>query len=242
MANKNQDNTYKRGFNDGLAIGLGYLSVSFSFGIMAVSSGLTWWQAVIISISNLTSAGQVAGVGIMAASGTLIEMFLSQLVINIRYSLMAISLSQKVDSSMNLPSRAILGYGITDEIFGVAMAADHDVGRRYLAGLMTLPILGWTLGTLLGAVLGSILPENLTVALAIGIYGMFVAIVLPVAKKNKRILTVVLMAIMFALIIRYVPFFSFLSGGFAAIVSAVLASAIGAFILPVDDIDDKEAA
>lgn len=240
MTNKNQDNNFKRGFNDGLAIGLGYLSVSFSFGIMAVSAGLTWWQAVIISISNLTSAGQVAGVGIMAASGTLFEMFLSQLVINVRYSLMAISLSQKVDSSFNLPTRAILGYGITDEVFGVASSADHDVGRNYFIGLLTLPVAGWTLGTLLGSILGSVLPENLTIALAMGIYGMFVAIVLPVARQNRRILIVVLMAIMFALIIKYIPLFSFLSGGFAAIISAVLASAIGAFILPVDDKDDKE--
>lgn len=239
---KNRENTYKRGFNDGLAIGLGYLSVSFSFGIMAVSSGLTWWQAVIISITNLTSAGQVAGVGIMATSGTLIEMFISQLVINIRYSLMAISLSQKVDSSMNFPNRAILGYGITDEIFGVAINADHDVGNKYFAGLMTLPITGWTLGTLLGAVLGSILPENLTTALAIGIYGMFVAIVLPVARTNKRILIVVLMAILFALIIKYIPFFSFIPGGFAAIISAVIASFIGAFILPVDDKNSEEVS
>ena len=171
--------TWKRGVVDGLGIGLGYLSVSFSFGIMAVNNGLTWWQAVLISITNLTSAGQVAGVGIMAAGGSLIEMAVAQLIINLRYSLMAISLSQKTDSTMTIPARFVSSYIITDEIFGVS-SSKESVGFRYIMGLGLLPVAGWTLGTLLGAVLGNILPAIVTGSLAIGIYGMFVAIVLPV--------------------------------------------------------------
>ena len=107
--------TFREGLRDGLAIGLGYLSVSFSFGILAVASGLSWWQAVLVSATNITSAGQVAGVGIMASSGGLIEMMASQIVINLRYSLMAISLSQKTDKSMSSLKRALLAYGLTDE-------------------------------------------------------------------------------------------------------------------------------
>lgn len=234
MANNNKSgNHFTRGVKDGIAIALGYLSVSFSFGVLAVSCGLTWWQAVIVSMANLTSAGQVAGIGIMSASGGLIEMAVSQLVINVRYSLMSISMSQKTDSSMNIFSRALLAFGITDEIFGVSMAADHEIGRNYLSGLILLPFAGWTSGTLLGAVLGSILPTRLTAALAIGIYGMFIAIVLPVTRKSKNIMTVVLIAILLSVLFRYVPFFSFLSGNFSSIVSAVIAALIGALILPI---------
>ena len=126
--------SFKNGFKSGLVIGSGYLSVSFSFGIMAVNSGLTWWQAVLISITCLTSAGQVAGVGIMAAGGGIIEMAVAQLVINLRYSLMAISLSQKTDKTMTLPARLIDAYVITDEIFGVA-STQESVGFRYMTGL-----------------------------------------------------------------------------------------------------------
>ena len=117
---------------------------------MAVNSGLTWWQAVLISITNVTSAGQVAGVGIMAAGGGLIEMAVTQLVINLRYSLMAISLSQKTDSSMTVPARLVDSYIITDEIFGLA-STQEKVGFKYMTGLGVLPVAGWTLGTLLGA-------------------------------------------------------------------------------------------
>ena len=145
--------TFHEGLRDGLAIGLGYLSVSFSFGILAVASGLSWWQAGLVSLTNITSAGQVAGVGIMASSGGLIEMMISQIVINLRYSLMAISLSQKTDKSMTSLKRALLAYGLTDEIFGVAASKEHEVGSKYFFGLTVLPVIGWVLGTLLGAVL-----------------------------------------------------------------------------------------
>lgn len=242
MANNSvSGNTWARGVKDGVAIALGYLSVSFSFGILAVSCGLNWWQAVLVSVCNLTSAGQVAGVGIMGASGSLMEMIISQLVINIRYSLMSVSLSQKTDSSMTLFNRALLGFGITDEIFGVSMATDHDIGKHYLSGLIFLPFWGWTLGTLLGAVLGSILPERLTTSLSIGIYGMFIAIVLPVTRKSKRILIVVMMSVILSLILRYVSIFSFISGNFATVISAVIAAFIGAFILPDDTKSATEA-
>lgn len=242
MENSQNNKGFKAGFLHGLPIGLGYLSVSFSFGVLAVSLGLSWWQAVIVSIANLTSAGQVAGIGIMSASGGLVEMMVSQLVINVRYSLMSISLSQKADSSVTRLSRFFLSYGITDEIFGVAMGSGKSFGRRYFMGLMVLPILGWTLGTLLGAVLGSILPDFISNSLAIGIYGMFIAIVLPEAKKNKNIAIVAGIAIALSLLFYYVPFFSFISGGFAAIISAIIAAIAGAVLLPLSDEEETANA
>lgn len=231
--------TFGRGFRAGLAIGLGYFSVSFSFGIMAVNCGLTWWQAVLVSIANLTSAGQVAGVGIMAASGGLIEMAVSQLIINLRYSLMAVSLSQKTDKTMTVPARIVDSFFITDEIFGVA-CAHESVGFKFFTGLAVLPVIGWTLGTLLGAVLGNILPAIVTDSLAIGIYGMFVAIVLPVCRKSRNIAIICIISVVLSVVFRYVPFLNDnVSSGFAIIICAVISALVGVFILPAEK---KEAA
>lgn len=236
--------TFREGLKDGLAIGLGYLSVSFSFGILAVSSGLSWWQAVLVSLTNITSAGQVAGVGIMSASGGLIEMMISQIVINLRYSLMAISLSQKTDKSMNTASRAFLAYGLTDEIFGVAVSKEHEVGSRYFFGLTILPVLGWVLGTLLGAVLGGIFPVFLTNALAVGIYGMFISIVIPKTKHNRMIAVCALIACALSCLFFYVPWLKeHVTSGFAVIISAVVAALAGVFCFPHDDdASGKEAS
>lgn len=227
--------SFMDGIKGGLPIGLGYLSVSFSFGVYAVSLGLSWWQAVLVSIANLTSAGQVAGVGIMSVSGGLIEMIVSQIVINVRYSLMSISLSQKADSTVNRFARLLLAYGITDEIFGVAIDSGKSFGRKFFLGLMVLPILGWTLGTLLGAILGSIFPEFIVNSLSIGIYGMFVAIVLPVAKKNRNIAIISGIAVLISVILYYVKIFSFIPGSFMPIISAIIAAGLGAILLPVKE-------
>lgn len=239
---KEFNNTFKEGLRNGIAVGLGYLSVSFSFGILAVSSGLTLIQTLLISIANLTSAGQVAGLGIMTGGGTLIEMAISQFIINLRYGLMSISLSQRTDSSFNTPTRLLLATGITDEIFGVAMSGEHVFGRKYYMGLMVAPIIGWNLGTLLGALAGSILPDFVVSSLEIGIYGMFVAIVLPVAKKNFKLFPVVFVAIVFSLIFKYVPVINHISSGFSAIISALIAAILGALLFPVEDkIPDEKA-
>ena len=233
--------TFREGVMDGLAIGLGYLSVSFSFGIMAVASGLSWWQAVLVSATNITSAGQVAGVGIMAASGGLIEMMVSQIVINLRYSLMAISLSQKTDKSMTFLIRALLAYGLTDEIFGVSVSKDHKIGSKYFFGITVLPVIGWILGTLLGAVLGGIFPEFLTNALAVGIYGMFISIVVPKAKHDRVILICVLISCAISCLFFYVPWLkAHVTSGFAIIIAAVIAALIGVFCFPHEE-KSKEA-
>ena len=232
---------WRKGLKDGLAIGLGYLSVSFSFGILAVTSGLSWWQAVLVSFTNLTSAGQVAGVGIMAAGGTLIEMAVATLVINLRYALMAISLSQKTDASMTTPARLFTGFFITDEIFGVASSSDHPVSRSYMIGLGTLPVAGWTLGTLLGAVLGNILPAIVTNALAIAIYGMFIAIVLPATRKSKAVMIVSLISVALSCILFYVPVLhDKISSGFAIIICSIIAALVGAIFMPAQTEQKKE--
>ena len=228
--------TFHEGLRDGLPIGLGYLSVSFSFGILAIASGLSWWQAGLVSLTNITSAGQVAGVGIMASSGGIIEMMISQIVINLRYSLMAISLSQKTDKSMTTLKRALLAYGLTDEIFGVAASKEHEVGSRYFFGLTVLPVIGWVLGTILGSVLGGIFPDFLTNALAVGIYGMFISIVIPKAKHDRVIMICALISCGISCLFFYIPWLKeHVSSGFAIIIAAVIAALVGVFCFPHDE-------
>lgn len=225
-------NDYKRGCIDGIPIGLGYLSVSFTFGIIAVSYGFTWWQAVMISMLTVTSAGQFAGITIMLSPGHYLEMLLSQLTINIRYSFMSISLSQKTDSKFRGIWRWIFGFMMTDEIFGVAVS-QKSVSRSYFAGLSTTPYLGWTMGTLCGALLGNVLPNRLMSALGVAIYGMFVAIVVPKLKESKPMLFVVFMALMLSCLFYYVPFLKQVSTGLSICICAILAAVAGAVFFPV---------
>ncbi|MDD6483300.1 MAG: AzlC family ABC transporter permease [Clostridiales bacterium] len=223
-------NEYKHGLRDGIPIALGYFSVSFAFGIMAAEAGLEVWEAALVSLMNVTSAGQFAGVTVMAALGSYIEMALTQLVINLRYSLMAISLSQKADGKFRGIWRALLGFGITDEVFAAAAGKDGEVSRSYFAGIISLPIISWTAGTLCGAVLGNVMPEFITNALGVALYGMFIAIVIPKAKESRKILAAVIMSAVISLMVKYIPWFSGISSGFAIIICAVAASAVCALI------------
>lgn len=231
-------NSFLRGLKSGIPIGLGYLSVSFSFGIMAVSMGFHWWQAVIISMVTVTSAGQLAGIGIMVNPGQYIEMLISQLTVNVRYSFMAISLSQKTDSKFRGIYRWLLGFFITDEIFAVA-SNEESVSRSFFTGLSLIPWLGWTMGTLTGALLGNILPDELMSALCIAIYGMFVAIIAPKAKKSLSLAIVVLTAIALSCIFFYTPVLKEISSGISISVCAILAALVGAFIFPVKEESDN---
>lgn len=234
-------NSFKKGLKDGLPICIGYFSVAFAFGIFAIENGLTVFQAVIISLLNLTSAGQLAAVPIIAGGGTFLELALSQLVINSRYSLMSVSLSQKLSKRVKLPQKLLIAYGNTDEIFAVAVSNKGEIGTKYMLGIMLLPIIGWTSGTFLGGFVGNILPPMVTAALGVAIYGMFVAIVVPVAKKEKMTALCVLLAIAISCAFRYIPLLKAVPSGFTVIICAVVASAVFAFISPVKT-EEKEGA
>lgn len=223
-----------KGLKGGIPIGLGYLSVSFAFGIMAVSLGFQWWQAVIISMTNLTSAGQLAGIGIMVNPGLYLDMLLSQLTINVRYSFMSVSLSQKVTPQFSGLKRWILGFFMTDEIFAVAYN-EKEVSVKFFSGLTVFPYIGWTVGTLLGSILGNILPAIIMNALCLAIYGMFVAIVAPKAKESLSLLLVVGIAITLSCLFYYLPFLSTVSSGLAVCICAIVAAIIGAVFFPVKE-------
>jgi 4-azaleucine resistance transporter AzlC len=229
---------FLKGMYHGIPIALGYLSVSFGFGILAVKSGLSILTAALISITNLTSAGQVAGVAVIASCGTIIEMILTQLIINIRYSLMSLSLSQKLDKSFTTPKRLIASYGITDEIFAVASAQPGLLKPSYMYGLIFISFLGWSSGTIIGAAAGEFLPLAITNAMGIVLYGMFIAIIVPPSRKQKSVLFVVSVAALCSILFKY--FLPDLSGGFAIIISALAASALGAAIFPVEDEENEE--
>ncbi|MDD6143674.1 MAG: AzlC family ABC transporter permease [bacterium] len=231
---------YKRGLWHGLPIALGYVSVSFAFGIQATSLGLTPLQAVLISFFNLTSAGQLAGLQLMAVGAPLVEMALTQLTINLRYALMSLSLSQKLDKSMTTVQRLLLSFANTDEVFAVASQQPGKLGKWYLYGLTNGPFVGWTLGTLLGALAGGILPGPVTDALGIAIYGMFIAIILPPFRKSREVRIVILIAVAMSCLFTLAPLFAFLSDGFRIILCAVAASALGAWLMPQPVKEDEE--
>ncbi len=226
---------FAQGIRHGIPIALGYLSVSFAFGMQAVGSGLTWIQAVLISATNLTSAGQLAALPLMAAGASLGEMALTQLTINLRYALMSLSLGRKLDGTMGTLQRLIFSFANTDEIFAVASSQPGEVGKTYLYGLMLTPWIGWTLGTLLGAVAGTLLPLFVRSALGIAIYGMFLAIILPPARTQKPVRFVVLLSVGLSLCFRYIPGLNQVSSGFVIIICAVAAAAAGAALYPAPE-------
>lgn len=219
---------FKKGLVHGLPIALGYLTVSFGFGISAVRAGLTVWQAAAISALNLTSAGQAAGLTVMTGGGSLLETAATQLIINMRYSLMSLSLSQKLDGSFTLPRRILAAYGITDEIFAVA-SMQPAVSPRYMYGLIAMGFSGWTLGTVLGAAAGAVLPAALTNAMGIMLYGMFIAIFVPAARGARDVLCTVVLAAVISLLLGFMPA---VSGGFSIIIAGAAAALICAAVFP----------
>lgn len=226
---------FRTGVHHGIPIALGYFSVATAFGLIAVNGGCTAVEALFISMLNVTSAGQFAGVTVMASAGSYIEMAMTQFLINARYSLMAISLSQKVDSRFTTLPRILLSTFITDEIYAVAIGQKEDVSAKYYAGLSCLPYVGWAAGTFFGAFMGNILPQVLTTSLSIGLYGMFIAIVVPVVKSNRKTLIIVGISLAISCLLYFIPAFDKVSAGFAIIISAVIASTAGAALFPIDD-------
>ena len=209
--------SFRKGVKDGIPIGLGYFAVSFTFGMMAVADGLSIWQAVLISLTNVTSAGQFAGLEIMVMSGSYWEMALTQLIINLRYCLMSFSLAQKFRRDESLVHRYIAAFGVTDEIFGISASQPGKVSAFYNYGAMCVAIPGWVLGTLAGAISGNLLPDFMMSALSVAIYGMFLAIIIPPAKQNKAVLAVVVAAMLISTLFKVIPFLSEVSSGFVII-------------------------
>jgi len=237
---KLQNNTFLKGIIDGIPICLGYLSVSFAFGIFSVESGLNILEALLISMTNVTSAGQLAAVPIIVGAGTFMELAATQLVINLRYALMSVSLSQKLHPDVRLFDRFLISFVNTDEVFAVASSNPGEVKRNYLYGLIITPYFGWAIGTFLGAVAGNILPAMVTASLGVAIYAMLVAIVVPEARKRSCTALCVCVAVALSCMFRFVPALRSIPQGFVIIICAVAASVIFAIVSPVPQVESED--
>lgn len=229
-----ENNSFKRGLIKGIPIALGYFPVSFTFGVMATSGGLSPWLAIVISMTNLTSAGQFAGTKLIMAGASYIEIALTTFVINIRYMLMSLALSQKIRKTP-LWERLIFSFGITDETFAVAAVEPGKLGARYMYGLISTPYVGWALGTFVGAFAAGIMPKMLHEAMGIALYGMFLAIIIPPAKKSRAIVVTILMAAALMCMFYYIKIFAFISSGFQIIIVTIVTAGLAAWLFPRRD-------
>ena len=227
--------TFIRGVRRGLPVGVGYFSVSFGFGAMAVSQGIRALDAALISITNLTRAGQFAGLTLIVAAASLWEIVLTQLVINSRYGLMSLALSQRLSREVTIPGRMAMAFVNTDEIFALAMTEKEPISTAFMLGLGSLPVAGWTLGTLSGALAGSVLPQNIRTALGVMLYGMFIAIVVPPAKQEKPVLITVILAMVLSCLFAWAPGIKNVSPGIAIVVCTVAAAAFCAWKFPIKE-------
>lgn len=232
---KNNWKQFQMGVKHGIPIALGYLAVSFSFGIMARGSGLGILQAAVMSLTNVTSAGQFAALAIIQNGAPLMEMAITQLIVNLRYCLMSCALSQKLGPDIPVLHRFLMAYGVTDEIFGVSVCRPGELHPCYSYGLIAAAVPGWTLGTVLGAVSGNLMPGNLLSALSVALYGMFLASVIPPAKGNRILMGVILVSMAASFGFTLIPVLNGISSGFKIIILTVVIAGIAAFLFPIKE-------
>ena len=225
------------GMKDGMPVCIGYFSVSFGFGAMAVAQGLSVWYAVLISATNLTSAGQFAGLTVIAAGAALLEMVLTQLVINSRYALMSLALGQRMGPSVGTGKRLLAAFFNTDEVFALGMARKEKLTAAYFVGAGIVAAIGWISGTAMGALAGSVLPLSVRAALGVMLYGMFIAIVVPQARQEKPVLLSVVLALVFSCLFAWVPGLKEVSAGLAIVICTVAAAAISAAVAPIEEVE-----
>ncbi len=222
------------GVRDSIPIALGYLTVSLAFGLYCAKADVMTWVAALISASNMSSSGQFAGINIILASGSLVQLGLTVALVNLRYILMSFSLSQRLEPGMGTARRLLISWCVTDEIYALAMRR-HEVTFAYYTGLMVLPVLGWTGGTIAGALVGQVLPQSLQSAFGVLLYAMFVAIVVTPAKKSRAIQLVVLVAGVSSVILHLIPFTAGLQDGWKIIIATLIASSFGATVFPIPE-------
>jgi len=232
----------KEGFRDGIPIGLGYLAVSFSLGVAARNAGLSAFQGFLVSLLNNASAGEYAGFTVIAANGAYFEIFLMTLIANARYLLMSCALSQKFSPDTPLIHRIFVGYDVTDEIFGITIARPGMLDPFYSYGAILIAAPAWAGGTALGVIAGNLLPARVVSALSVALFGMFLAVIIPPARKNRVIALFVLVSFAASFAATYLPLISQLSGGTRTIILTVLISAIAAILFPVNEEEDAKNA
>jgi len=234
MSNKTE---FKSGIKDAMPICLGYLAVSFAFGISATSKGFTVLSAVIMSLSNVTSAGQYASLDLIAKGVSFFELAIVEIVINIRYLLMSTALTQKISKNTSLLKKALVAFGVTDEIFALSILKKGELNPFYSYGLIVNSVFGWVFGTFLGAFAGNILPGSVVACLGLAIYAMFIAIIIPPAKDDRNVLIVVVCAMMLSLVFTFAPILKILSSGMRIIIITLVVSIVMAIVKPIEGED-----
>ncbi len=222
-----------KGIKAGLPVCAGYFSVSFGFGSMAVAQGLSILHSILISATNLTSAGQFAGLTVIVSGATVLELILTQLIINSRYSLMSVALGQKFGQKVGFWKRIICAFFNTDELFAIGMSRKKPLSPTFFVGAGVISWVGWTSGTALGAIAGSALPLDIRASLSVMLYGMFIAIVVPEVKKGKAMLVNMLLALIFSCLFAWVPGLNQISSGLVIVICTVAVAAICAILFPV---------
>ncbi|MCD8300405.1 MAG: AzlC family ABC transporter permease [Clostridiales bacterium] len=237
---KTDQSLFKTGMRDGMPVCLGYIAVGFAIGIAARNAGLNAVQGLLLSLFNNASAGEYAGIRVIAAAGSYFQMALMTLVANIRYLLMSCSLSQKFSSETPFFHRLVIGYDITDELFGLAINRPGKLVPKYMYGAFAVAIPGWALGTMFGVIVGNVLPAILVGALSVMLYGMFIAIIIPPAKKDRAVLVCVIVSFAASFAVAHLPLISNLSEGTRIIILTVAISALAAVICPVKNAGEGE--
>ena len=226
---------FAAGVRAGIPVCIGYFSVSFGFGAMAVNMGLNIFQAILISATNLTSAGQFAGLTVIATGGAIIEMILTQIVINSRYALMGLALGQKLGPDVGSGQRLCAAFFDTDEVFALGMTRCGKLSTTYFIGAGVIAAVGWTTGTAFGALAGSLLPVSVRLALGALLYGMFIAIVVPQARQEKPMLYCMVLALVMSCLFTWVPGLKEISSGLAIVLCTVGTAAACALLFPLKE-------
>ena len=229
----NQIDWFKKGLKDGIPIATGYIAVSFTLGIAAKKVGMSAFQATLMSFLNLTSAGEFAAIGLIGAGSSYLEMAITQFIINIRYFLMSCALSQKLEKNLPFFHRFFLAFGITDEIFGLSVSVPDKLNPYYTYGMMTLAIPSWALGTCLGVITGNALSPRILSAFSVALYGMFLAVIVPPARKNKILAGIVIISMFMSGLFSKLPIIKNMSSGFQIIILTILIAGAAAVLFPI---------
>ena len=225
---------------DGFPIALAYFAVSFALGITAGNAGFSALQAMILSMTNNASAGEYAAISMVAACAPYAEAALMVAVANARYFLMACTMSQKFSPDTPFYHRLLIGFDLTDELFAINVARKGYIEPPYAYGAMSVAIPGWAVGTALGVIAGNILPEFAVSALSVALFGMFIAIIVPPAVKNRVIAVLVLISFALSTAANRIPVFDGISQGTKTIILTVLIALCAAVIRPIPADEDGE--
>lgn len=224
---------YLAGVHDGIPIALGYFVVSFALGIAAKNAGLSPLEGFIASFFNNASAGEYAAFTVIASDAPYLTMALITLVANARYMLMSCVLSQKCPRDLPLIHRVLVGFDVTDEIFGITIARKGLLNPFYNYGAMTVALPGWSIGTALGVFAGNILPSAVVSALSVALFGMFLWIIVPPARDNHVVGALVIISFILSFFAELTPVIADFSAGTRTIILTVAIASIGAIAAPI---------